>query len=207
MGGQLDYGIHKNKVMKQISVVIISTLIIAGCDVPLKGNLEPEADYNFGQLNPSAPPETEQWGQLVGVWKCISKDLDLRDKDNPVWYENKAIWKWEYVLGGHAVLNQWWQEDTSPNPMTNEFFATGMFIFNPETNLWEAVVMNSRPHKLSPKFQAEYKDGKIEMDDGTGKWLVTFYNIEKSYFDWKYEVLTPDGTWKPISEITATRKI
>lgn len=191
--------------------IIVSIFIISGCDSDIKNNIE-KSGYNqfrtsdFGRLNPLAPPETKQWGQFAGVWDCISRDLDMRD-DKEEWYDNKAIWKWEYVLGGHAILNQWWQEDRSPNPVTEEFFATGIFIFNPKTRLWEAVVLNSRPHKISPKFQAEYKDEKIKMHDGTGKWLVTFYDIKQNSFEWKYEVLTKNGDWKSISKISAVRKL
>ena len=111
------------------------------------------------------------------------------------------------MLGGHAVLNQWWQEDISPNPRTKEFFATGIFIFNPETNQWEAVVLNSRPHRISPKFQAKYENGNIQMHDGSGKWLVTFFDIQKESFEWKYEVIAEDGSRKSISEISAKRKL
>ena len=25
-----------------------------------------------GELNPAAPPETEQWGQLAGIWEVVN---------------------------------------------------------------------------------------------------------------------------------------
>lgn len=154
------------------------------------------------KLNTRAPIETEQIGQLVGSWNCISKDLV-----DSTWYENKALWKWEYTLGGHAVLNHWWQEDNSPEAPTKEYFANGIFIFNLKTKAWEAVILNSRPHQISPKFQIEYKDDKIHMHDGTGKWLVTFYDIQENSFEWRYDVKTNSGGWEPISEISAKRMI
>ena len=196
----------------RINIILLALVFTTiGCNFP-KEDTKPEIneilinENDFGELNPMAPKETEQWGQLAGEWECISKDLDMRDKNNPQWYSNKATWAWEYVLGGHAVFNRYWQEDNSPNQATKEFFATGIFIFNPKTSLWEAVVLNTRAHRISSKFQAEYKDGKITMHDGTGKWQVTFFDITETSFEWKYEILNEDGSWKSISEISAKRK-
>ena len=188
--------------------------MLLGFNLPVEGsifNISQERDsigseYSaYGTINTEAPKETLEFGQLAGLWDCISKDLVKNENGEKKWFTNKAIWKWEYILGGHALLNQWWQEDNSPNPITKEYFASGIFIFNPNTRLWEAVVMNSRPHKLSPKFEAKCKDGKILMHDGTGKWLVTFFNISKQSFEWKYEVLSADGHWEAISTISAKR--
>ncbi|SHH08977.1 hypothetical protein [Flagellimonas flava] len=197
--------------MKILWVISAVLILSTSCTTQGKEKTAETAGLNhmtkdYGSLGKDAPKETEQWGQLAGEWECISKDLDRRDKENPQWYSNRATWQWEYVLGGHAVLNRYWQEDNSPNPVTKDFFATGIFIFNPKTSLWEAVVLNTRAHRISSKFQASFKDGKIEMHDGSGTWLVTFFNIKKNSFDWKYEVLKEDGGWKSISEISAKRK-
>ncbi len=182
-------------------------VVLIGCNGADSNEIKQPANLkDYGEINPNAPKETEQWGQLAGDWDCISLDLNMNSKSEGEWYSNRATWKWEYVLGGHAMLNQWWQEDTSPNPISKEYFATGIFIFNPKTSKWEAVVMNSRPHKISTKFEAEYKDETIQMHDGTGKWLVTFYDIKENSFQWKYEILTDSGQWKPISKITAKRR-
>ncbi|MEP5611369.1 MAG: hypothetical protein ABJP45_03935 [Cyclobacteriaceae bacterium] len=178
------------------------SLFISGCSTLGYEESYDSAQTAYGKLNPNAPAETIQWGQFAGKWDCISRDLV-----DSIWYENKATWKWEYILGGHAILNEWWQEDTSPNPPSKEYYATGVFIVNRETKLWEAVVLNTRPHKISSKFEAEYKDSTIQMHDGTGTWLVTFYDITKDSFEWKYEVLRSKGVWSPISTISATRRL
>ncbi len=200
--------------MKNIKIVIqllflSSIVLILACNVlkekEHQGINETEQSKKVRSINPRAPVETSQFGQLVGEWECISRDLDTSDENNEKWYINKAKWKWEYVLGGHALLNNWWQEDNSPNAEVKEYFATGIFIFNPKTKLWEIVVLNSKPHKISPKFQAEYKNETIQMHDRSGKWLVTFFDIKKNSFQWKYEVFTEEGTWKSISEISAVR--
>lgn len=191
-------------------IIFVYFLLVAGCrysitekpaDIESKQAVKPV----LGKLNPNAPKETIQIGQLIGEWDCISKDL-VSIEDSAVWFTNDATWKWEYILGGHALLNNWWQEDTSPNPVTKEYFAAGIFIFNPETELWEASIMNSRPHKISPKFQLYYQNEKLQMHDGSGKWLVTFFDIKQDTFEWKYEILTETGNWKAISRISARRK-
>ncbi|MEO9966883.1 MAG: hypothetical protein ABJF11_13890 [Reichenbachiella sp.] len=178
-------------------------LAVAGCQQPVSESVNKQIDY--GKLNPDAPKETIQLGQLVGEWQCLSKDLVTIKPDSSVWYENDATWTWEYTLGGHALINHWWQEDNSPTARTAEYFAAGIFIVNPETHLWEAVVMNSRPHKLSPKFEMEYIDQTLQMHDGTGQWLVTFYDIGEQSFEWKYELIDEQGHRKTISRISAQR--
>lgn len=187
--------------------------LVAGCKYTVSNKSPGDSQINqtatwseFGELNPSAPKETIQLGQLIGEWDCISLDLKSIDADSSVWYSNRATWKWEYILGGHALLNNWWQEDTSPNPTTREYFVAGIFIFNPNTKHWEASVMNSRAKRISPKFQLIYKADQIQMHDGSGKWLVTFFDIHKDSFEWKYEILTEVEEWKPISKISAKRK-
>ena len=200
------------------SATLLSILISCNYDTTTLENKLPQAntidnslinsnEYDYGVINPNAPEQTLEFGQFAGLWDCISKDLVRNEDGTKTWYTNNAIWKWEYILGGHALMNRWWQEDNSPNAITKEYFATGIFIFNPKTNLWEAVIMNSRPHQLSPKFQASYNDGKIIMHDGTGNWQVTFFDIKENSFEWKYDVLTESREWEPISKISAKRKL
>jgi len=186
---------------------IILTLTVLNCRNRKSEDITSiDKKTKYGVLNPHAPKQTIEFGQLVGLWDCVSKDLVENKGGAKTWYTNKAKWKWEYILGGHAILNRWWQEDTSPNPITKEYFASGVFIVNPKTSLWEVVIMNSRPHKLSPKFQASYNDSEITMHDGTGKWLVTFFEIKENSFEWKYEVLNENNEWKSISKISAVRQ-
>ncbi len=196
------------KITTPLVICCFFTLILSCSDNrvrKIKEKVEQTYPENVG-LNPKAPEQTRQFGQLSGLWKCISEDLVKAPDGSYTWYKNNATWKWEYVLGGHAVLNQWWQEDTSPNPPTKEYFATGIFIYNPKTTLWEIVVLNSRPHKISPKFQATYKDNEIHMHDGTDTWMVTFYEIKTNSFKWKYEVIDSIGNRKVISRISAQRE-
>ncbi|MEQ9424726.1 MAG: hypothetical protein RJQ09_09935 [Cyclobacteriaceae bacterium] len=192
----------------RLTVIIFLTCVFA-CQNPnetinesTQGTAQESSIFQNVTLNTNAPAETAQIGQLIGLWNCVSKDLV-----DSVWYENKALWKWEYTLGGHAVLNHWWQEDNSLNAPTLEYFANGIFIFNKDAKSWEAVILNSRPHKISPKFQLDYVDKEIRMHDGRGTWLVSFFNIAKDAFDWKYEIKKADGTWGKISEISAVRKV
>lgn len=157
-------------------------------------------EFPFGYYNNGEPLAERALHRLVGNWSCTSFDLI-----DDVWYENQAYWKWEYILGGHAVLNHWWQEDNSPQSPTPTYFANGIFIFNKQNEQWEAVILNSRPHQISPKFQVDTYPDKITMHDGTETWLVTFYDITEHSFNWKYEVPDNNAVWKPISKIVASR--
>ncbi|WP_298899094.1 hypothetical protein [uncultured Psychroserpens sp.] len=175
-------------------------------EIETENNNDPY-NYDYGMINPEAPKQTIEFGQLVGLWDCVSKDLVKDENGNEKWYTNKAFWKWEYILGGHAILNNWWQEDNSPNAVTKEYFASGVFIFNPETALWEITVMNSRPHKLSSQFQGNRMDDNLKISDTTKTWQITFHNITNDSFQWKYDIVTEEGNWKTLSEISAKKTI
>lgn len=202
----------KTKYFIQSLLISLSLLTMTRCLFSETENL-PSSDNAlflsttniFTKPNPSAPPETIQLDKLIGEWNCISDDLVTIDGDSSVWFANKATWRWEYMLGGHALLNHWWQEDNSPNSISKEYYVAGIFIFNPDDGFWEAAIMNSRLHKISPKFQLHHQSDRLEMHDGSGKWLATFFNITTNTFEWKYEVLADDNQWKAISKIHAKR--
>jgi len=185
--------------MIKFSIVL---LLLISCQTSCDFENGREKDFPDFISKPSgAAEDLEPFSNLIGNWDCASEDLV-----DSVWYKNKALWSWEYVLGGHAILNHWWQEDNSLNAPSAEYFANGIFIRNKETNEWEAVVMNSRPHKLSPKFKFEIEKDEIKMHDGSGSWHVIFFDISENSFEWKYEVFTSKQEWVPISRISAKRR-
>ncbi len=182
---------------------LILLVLFISCNSSPKSEEESQVDITKFSFKPSGiEDDMEPFSRLVGNWDCISEDMV-----DSVWYENKALWRWEYTLGGHAILNHWWQEDNSVNPPSKEYFANGIFIRNRETNIWEAVVMNSRPHRLSSKFRIDTEKETIKMHDGSGTWQVVFFDIHENSFRWKYEVLTSKNEWIPISRIHAKRNL
>lgn len=152
------------------------------------------------KVNKNSPKETKQLSWLLGKWDCVSEDLL-----NSVWYTNKASWEWHYILDGHALQNHWWQENNNPAALVKEYFVTGIFIFNPNSKLWEAIIIGSRKHKIPHKFTAVFKNKTFVMSDHTKTWRVTFYDIQEKQFHWKYETLTKEKKWLTISKITAKR--
>jgi len=59
----------------------------------------------FGELHPKAPPETAQFGQLVGIWRA---EAEIRAGDGS-WRESApGYWAWKYAIDGFAVRDLWY---------------------------------------------------------------------------------------------------
>ena len=156
---------------------------------------------SFIKVNPNAPKETAQWSSLIGEWKCLSKDLNADNK----WIENKATWKWIYILDGYAIQDYWYQEINDPNSTEKAFYGTNIRIYNPKENRWEITWVNNKSLKVGPLIYAKKMGDNIVMKGAQNKMEVTFYDIQQNSFKWKAELINQDSTKTLISEIFGTR--
>jgi hypothetical protein len=64
-----------------------------------------QGSIDTGALHPDAPPETVQFGRLVGVWQArqVSRTSDGSWSDDIT----TADWIWRYILDGHAIQDEW----------------------------------------------------------------------------------------------------
>ena len=153
--------------------------------------------------NPDAPPETAVLGQLVGTW-----DIDqlIINKDGN-WGERKrhAIWKWYYILDGHAIQDDWILVDS----LNNQHVAgTNIRIYNPEEKQWYMAWIDKTVRRLAT-FTATNDSGTVVMDGHNAKGQRIkniFYNIKKNEFDWRQDWTFDDGkSWITVTKIHGTR--
>ena len=153
--------------------------------------------------NPDAPPETAVLGQLVGTW-----DIDqlIINKDG-TWGGRKrhAIWKWYYILDGHAIQDDWILVDS----LNNQHVAgTNIRIYNPEEKQWYMAWIDKTVRRLAT-FTATNDNGTVVMEghNAKGKHIKNiFLNIKKNEFDWRQEWTFDDGkSWITVTKIHGTR--
>lgn len=182
----------------------------------LEAFLTPEAEYPFGKLHPDAPPETEQWGQLAGVWECTNFAFV-----NGQWFSGwKATWAWRYILDGFAVQDVWHQkQENLPPPratLPRDFVGTNIRIYDRVKQKWQVMWFHNGQlpggsGNATSQFEAEFIDGQIIMTPvnppASGpQTRNVFYNITKVSFEWKSETLNEDGeTWTATFKIKGKR--
>lgn len=194
---------------------IISTLFLGLVALNLSGQMyleqphdsnNPYANFTPGHLNPAAPPETEQMGQLVGMWRAQK----ITRQQDGTWSTDtlEADWIWYYILDGHAI-----QDDYILPPMDTEvegghrFFGTNIRIYNPDEKQWE-MAWTEWIHRKIATFTATSDDGKIIMKGMNNGRLIknTFYNIKSDSFDWVQEwTFDEEKTWTPVVKIHCDR--
>ncbi|KAA3660389.1 MAG: hypothetical protein DWQ10_06760, partial [Calditrichaeota bacterium] len=169
------------------------------------------SEHPFGTLHPDAPPETEQFGQLAGVWHCV----------NHAWFNGRwvsgwpATWAWKYVLDGFAVQDLWFQHEDNFPPVAprrgRDLSGTNLRMYNPALGKWEMTWFANGANSSS-YFTATFENGEIIMIpthtsvNPKQKSRIIFSNITKDHFDWRREVYDEDKKeWRTTSKITATR--
>ena len=106
--------------------LILLTVFVSACN-----SKKDDAALYKTKINPEAPPETAMLGQLIGTWDI---DQSIINKDG-TWGERKrhAIWKWYYILDGHAIQDDWILVDSLKN---QHAAGTNIRIYNPEEKQW-----------------------------------------------------------------------
>lgn len=167
-------------------------------------SLYAQEKFDPGKLNPDAPKETEQFGQLVGSWEAKQT---IRNKDGS-WLEKttKTEWCWYYILDGHAIQDDWYSAD-STNHL--QWVGTNIRIYNPEENKWYMAWIDKTNRRLAT-FTATYENTRIIMEgtNAKGRQIKNiFSNITKKSFDWTQQWTFDEGkTWVEVARIHCTKK-
>ena len=161
--------------------------------VDAQDEYEADSQNPFGRLNPNAPPETQQFGFLIGSFECKDKIL------NPAtgtWFDMKAIRGAQYVLNGHAI------QDKNYN---NIIVSTNIRIYDPVKREW-IVSYFKAPFGIGV-WKGNFKDGRFEgfKDEENPDSVLTFYDISEKGYSWKGELLK-DGKRSLFWEFSCTRK-
>jgi hypothetical protein len=173
----------------------------------------PEADaFDPGRRNPAAPPETEQFGRLAGIWDV---EMAIR-RDDGSWPEADGLlhaeWRFRYILDGWAVQDEW----IAPAPHVPveagpRQLGTNIRIYDPEAGHWEIAWISNTQQTLST-LEAVVEEGDIVMTGTHASGLpqrVTFYDVTDDSFEWTLEIQgmgeDPDA-WLEVARIHADRR-
>lgn len=165
-----------------------------------------------GRLNPAAPPETEQFGRLVGIWDVTMEVLQQDGTWSKPEDAIRAEWRFRYILDGWAVQDDW----ISPPPDLPvkegiRQLGTNMRIYDPQEDAWEVAWISNTQQTVST-LTAKAKRKRIVMNGlhPSGKpQRITFYDITDKSFDWTMELQgvgkDPDG-WVEIARIHGVKR-
>lgn len=153
-------------------------------------------------LNPNAPKETMQYGQLVGIWECQVQNY----RGDSLLSESKAQWIFEYVLDGYAIQDYWVNPVDSSMLKGKQMHGTNIRLYNQQLNKWQCAWMENGSMNMSGVWLSEMKpDGSIALYDESKQWEILFYNITDRSFDWKWDYVQKDGSIKTVSRIKAIK--
>lgn len=160
-----------------------------------------QVDANYGQPNPQAPEEIQEYGQFVGKWDILISQPD----SNNNWIESNATWVFKYILDGHAIQD-FWTNPSEPSPGQASFLGTNVRIYNPQLKHWQCMWLENRTYNMNGIWQSyQNEEDEIILKDSTNTWEITFFNISEQSFDWRWDIIQNDGNRNAISRIKATR--
>ena len=113
---------------------------------------------DFGKPHPSMPEEFGQYSFIIGDFE-VRIHVWLGEK----WSEQyqKARWTGRYILGGRAVMEEWFPFDPEDKPDTPG--GVNIRMYDPEEGLWKLLWMRS--DQLVPtELRSQVKeDGKMHL--------------------------------------------
>ena len=142
----------------------------------------------------------------MGVWDArqVSRNSDGSWSGDTI----RADWIWRYVLGGHAVQDEWIVPPLSDHA-SPRFHGVIIRIYSPGEKLWHIAWTDTRGRKFS-QFTATGDSARIVMTgvDARGRLARNIFGeITLESFVWTKEWNFEDGaTWVPVSRIRCTRK-
>lgn len=156
--------------------------------------------------HPDAPPETAQFGFLIGAWDCVIRTMGPTGELGP---GRPATWRGRYILDGWAIEDLW----ISTGPDGSESQGMNIRSFNPETRVWDNRWLAQG--SLQWKYYSAEKVGDTmvmtggEGVDPRGAFIDrnTFHDIGADSWRWRKDRSWDGGeTWiEGIATISAER--
>lgn len=166
-------------------IVTVSLTIGAMYAQEINGKYEPSKKHPFGQYNPKAPKQLQDYKDLIGISECTS----VSRKADQSWAKPvKMFWKWKYILNGNAVQDETLKEDGTHSGSIRQF--------DKDSLQWNVHYYTTR--RISPKLPVwngnKDKKGNIVLyrkqkapNGMEGFSRLTFYDISKKGYKWVSE--------------------
>lgn len=166
---------------------------------------EASKKHPFGQYNPEAPKQLQDYKDLIGLSKCES----VNRKPDQSWAKPvKMTWKWKYIMNGKAVQDETLKEDGGHSGSIRQY--------SKDSLRWNVHYYSSRgiPSTLPVWNGNKNEDGKIVLyrkqkapNGMEGFYRLTFYDISKKGYKWVGEwVDTTEKIVFPTWKISCTKE-
>ena len=155
-------------------------------------------EFPYGQPNPEAPEQINDYQAMIGSCDCKSF---IRNQDGTWADPVDMTWTWKYILNGMAVQDETLKKDGSHAGSIRQYIA--------DSSRWYVHWYSSKtPSTTFPTWEGNKKDDKIILSrdqkapNGTeGNYRLTFYDMSKTGYKWVGEWTTKDEsiiypTWK-----------
>ena len=204
------------------SIAVILALFATAGATAEEGSVDPGAiptireflGDGVGAPHPKAPPETEQFGRLVGVWTV---EAEMAGPAGDWLPSAPGIWAWKYAIDGFAVRDLFYQgADNLPPYMANlgrDYLLTANRIYDVANKTWQVAWMANGAGSVMGAdfgtFTATLEDDELVMTSpptGFGLQRVVFYEIGDDSFRWKSDYSMDEGkTWRTAMRMHARR--
>ncbi len=193
--------------MKTI-VTFLVTLAFTICSLSAQEKImkyEASKEHPFGQYNPEAPKQLQDYKDLIGISKCES----VSRKPDQSWAKPvKMTWKWKYIMNGKAVQDETLKEDGGHSGSIRQY--------SKDSLRWNVHYYSSSGiSSVLPVWNGnKNKDGKIVLyrkqkapNGMEGFYRLTFYDISKKGYKWIGEwVDTTEKIAFPTWKISCTKE-
>lgn len=170
----------------------------------------------LGALDPHAPPETEAFGRLAGIWRT---EQELRRQDGSWVASAPGYWVWKYAPGGFAVQDLWYQSANALpvylEHLGHDYLLTALRIYDAGAGAWRVAWAanggGKGPGDDFGTFEADEADGRIVMrsevlSGDSMSQRIFFHSFEEDSFQWTSELSSDGGeTWDAVMRVTARR--
>lgn len=180
-----------------------ATFAALGLSLLALGSGFARADCDHGTPHPDAPPQTAQFGFLIGDF-----DIALRAWQGEGWSPPRAEgarWNGRYGLNGMAIYDEWF--DPGPD-RPDGVWGVNVRSFDPAEGLWK-IMWLSLPTRQVQDMRATVRDGTLTMWQVYPErpdWQAQFEIIDADH--WARISFRRDGPgapWLPEFRLEATR--
>lgn len=147
--------------------------------------IEPPQTCDYGAPHEAAPEEMAEFAFLIGDYR-----IDLHRWQDDQWSPPQpgvtARWNGRYILGGMAIMDEWFH----PDPAQDNGSGRGVNVrmYDPETEEWDMMWISSLSNQVQD-LRAKQTDGVLTM------WQEY---PERPDFRAEFEVIDDDN-WRRIS--------
>jgi hypothetical protein len=157
---------------------------------------------DYGTPHREAPPETAQFGFLIGEF-----DIALHGWQGDGWSPPRSVgarWNGRYGLNGMAIYDEWF--DPGPDADVG-VWGVNVRTFDPAAEMWKMMWI-SLPSREVQDMRAAERDGTLTMWQVYPErpdWKAEFEVIDDDHWARVSFVRDDAGAWTPQYRLAATR--